>query len=234
MRALDQAQIVMLGPEAAPAPGTEEPRREDCILVHSILHEKEVLGAIVLERHAEAFNETVNAMLRLLLRDVALVVKLLYLYEESRWLSVTDSLTRVFNRRSFMEFFQQQFEQFQRYRLACSLLFLDIDNFKLINDTYGHNVGDVVLQQTAEVIRRSIRKVDVLSRFGGEEFTVLLPQTSATNALILAERIRAEVERYPYGTTTEPVRVTVSIGIAEFDTTTNSVLSLLDRRIGRC
>ena len=229
MRALDQAQIVLLAPETTPSRGGEEPPREDCVLVHTIKHEKEVLGVIVLERQADAFNQPVIAMLRLLLRDVALVVKLLYLYEESRWLSVTDSLTKVYNRRYFMDIFQQQYEQFQRYRTPCSLLFLDIDNFKLINDTYGHNIGDVVLQQTADILRRSIRKVDLLSRFGGEEFTVLLPQTSATNALILATRIRAEIERYPYGSTTDPIRVTASLGVAELDETSRSPLELLDR-----
>jgi two-component system cell cycle response regulator len=229
MRALDQAQIILLAPETSPSRSGEDPPRDDCVLVYPITHEKEVLGVIVLERQSEAFNQPVTAMLRLLMRDVALVVKLLYLYEESRWLSVTDSLTKVYNRRYFMDIFQQQFEQFQRYRTPCSLLFLDIDNFKLVNDTYGHNTGDVVLQQTADILRRSIRKVDLLSRFGGEEFTVLLPQTTVANAVILAKRIRAEIEQFPYGSTSDPMHVTASLGVAELDETTRSALDLLDR-----
>jgi two-component system cell cycle response regulator len=229
VHALGQAQVVLLTPETEDARGADEPRGDEHSLVLPVAHEKEVLGAIVLERASEPFDEPVTAMLGLLVRDVALVVKLLYLYEESHWLSITDSLTKVYNRRYFMDVFQKQWEQFQRYRKPCALLFADLDNFKRINDTYGHSIGDIVLQQTADVLRRSIRKVDLLARFGGEEFTVLLPQTTAPNAVILATRIRAEIERFPFGATSEPIHVTASLGVAEFDASASSELALLER-----
>lgn len=168
-------------------------------------------------------------MLHLVSRNVAMTVKLMLLYEENRWLSITDPLTHLFNRRYFLSHFEQQFEQFSRYGAAASLLFLDIDNFKLINDTFGHNAADMVLAQLAELITRSVRKVDVVARVGGEELAVLLPQTPACNAAILAERLRVAVDARAFGTDSQPIHVTVSIGVAEFTASTRSAAALIDR-----
>ena len=97
------------------------------------------------------------------------------------------------------------------------LLFLDADGFKTINDTYGHQVGDIVLRELAAVIRGQLRKPDIPARYGGEEFTIILPETPMQGAIELAERLRVVVEKHPFQRPGgDPLSVTVSIGVAAF------------------
>ena len=98
--------------------------------------------------------------------------------------------------------------------LAC--LMIDIDNFKLVNDTYGHLIGDRILRQMANLLRREQRAVDVVARYGGEEFVILLPETGVTGARIFAERILRRVSGYEFGEPGHPVHMTTSIGVATY------------------
>ncbi|MBW2598907.1 MAG: GGDEF domain-containing protein [Deltaproteobacteria bacterium] len=135
-----------------------------------------------------------------------------------RTLSITDALTGLYNSRHFYDQIRLEIERADRYGHPLSLLLLDIDNFKKFNDSYGHLEGDVVLVRLGEVIRRCLRKTDSAYRFGGEEFTVILPETTGDAATILAERIREEFENegfYPLGGE-EAVHKTVSIGVAQY------------------
>jgi diguanylate cyclase (GGDEF)-like protein len=138
-------------------------------------------------------------------------------------LSVTDALTGLFNRRYFGTRLHQEFQRAQRYSDPVSLLMLDIDHFKKVNDSYGHPFGDVVLKGTAELIRSSVRDPDICARYGGEEFAVILPQTHLAGALVVAERIWRELglKRYPLDPKDRTpgrgdVRATASIGLAFF------------------
>ena len=131
-------------------------------------------------------------------------------------LALTDPLTQTHNRRALMERLTSELERARRYALHLSVLMVDLDHFKAINDSYGHVVGDEVLRGVSRVLQREARAVDVVARFGGEEFLVVLPETGEEGAVALAERIRARVEETPPVTGGEYgwLRVTVSIGVA--------------------
>ncbi|MDO9515252.1 MAG: sensor domain-containing diguanylate cyclase [Syntrophales bacterium] len=135
-----------------------------------------------------------------------------------RTLSVTDSLTGLYNSRYFYDQMQLEIERAERYGHPLSLLLLDIDNFKRFNDTYGHLEGDEVLIRLGQVIRRCLRTTDSAYRFGGEEFTIVLPETAGDAAIILAERIREEFANENFHPVESPkiVHETVSIGVAEY------------------
>lgn len=134
-----------------------------------------------------------------------------------RELSMTDDLTKLFNSRSLLSRLQNELDRAQRYGHALSLLILDLDNFKLFNDTWGHVAGDKVLARAGKILRRSLRKTDTAFRYGGEEFIALLPETAGHEAMKFAERIRqafAEQE-FRFNNKTQSA-VTVSIGLAEY------------------
>jgi diguanylate cyclase (GGDEF)-like protein len=136
--------------------------------------------------------------------------------ERQRGLSRRESLTGCFNRRAFYELFPREVERARRLGHGVALVFADIDHFKAINDRHGHETGDRVLQQLSSRLRGIIRETDLLFRWGGEEFVVLLPHTTAGEAPVLGERIRNAIadRGFVAGDGHVPVRVTVSIGVA--------------------
>ncbi|MGI9107032.1 MAG: diguanylate cyclase [Pyrinomonadaceae bacterium] len=133
-------------------------------------------------------------------------------------LSITDPLTGLLNRRYLEERLAEEFERSKRHRFPMSFLMIDIDNFKEYNDRNGHQAGDLALEMTAQCLKSALRTADVASRYGGEEFSILLPQTSNTEAVVIAERIRNRVEKssFPHGQSQPHGAVTVSIGISAF------------------
>jgi diguanylate cyclase (GGDEF)-like protein len=159
----------------------------------------------------------VKSMLRLKsLQDELLCAnqRLQQVNEKLAELSMTDGLTGAFNRLYFQKRIGYEFQRMQRYRNPLALLMLDLDRFKRLNDTHGHLFGDFVLRHTAEIIRRSIRGVDIAARYGGEEFAVLCPETNLPQAQIVAERIRSNVERAQFRLEDVQASVTVSVGYA--------------------
>lgn len=156
------------------------------------------------------------------------------LIEESSYAKVIletthDSLTRLFNRQYFDEVLEQSISSAKRYNNDVSLLFLDLDNFKDINDTYGHKFGDIILQRVAQVIIDAKRDSDIAARYGGEEFVLLMPHTSSLNAFILAERIRENVQFIAVNADEEEVRITISGGLASFPQNCQNSSELLHR-----
>ena len=129
-------------------------------------------------------------------------------------LAITDGLTGLNNHRYFRERLDEEFGRSQRYRLPLSLLMLDIDNFKAINDTFGHLHGDSILRELAKRIRRTVRKSDIVARYGGEEFAVLLPQTGLDGARVEADRILRVVRNRPFAGLPHRKALTVSAGLA--------------------
>lgn len=130
-------------------------------------------------------------------------------------LSITDTLTGIYNRRYFLERLNSEFARSKRYNICISLLMLDLDHFKQINDTYGHQKGDDVLQKVAEILKRNCRVHDIVARFGGEEFIMLLCQTDPEGAFIAAERTRKDIEDHQFAQRGEPsFKVTTSIGVS--------------------
>lgn len=133
-------------------------------------------------------------------------------------LSITDPLTGLLNRRYLEERLGEELERSKRHRYPMCFLMIDIDNFKEYNDRHGHQAGDLALEMTAQCLKSALRSADIASRYGGEEFSILLPQTSISEGHVIAERIRRRVERthYPHGEMQPHGAVTVSIGISAF------------------
>ncbi len=129
----------------------------------------------------------------------------------------TDTLTGLRNRRSFNEEINRQFAQRQRQGITFSLLMIDVDHFKKFNDTYGHLAGDLVLRSVARMLTNTLREMDIVCRYGGEEFAVICPGSMLTQAAAGAERVRAAIEASEITLKEGTVRVTVSIGVAEVD-----------------
>ncbi len=129
-------------------------------------------------------------------------------------LATTDGLTLVYNKRYFMECIEREFSRAMRHNRSLSLIMIDIDHFKQLNDTYGHLAGDYVLKRTAQLIQRHIRKEDILARYGGEEFALLLPETERWQATRIAEKLRQLLEMSSYEFNGTIIRVTASFGVA--------------------
>jgi diguanylate cyclase (GGDEF)-like protein len=147
--------------------------------------------------------------------------------DEFKELATTDGLTELFNRRHFLKLADEAWERLERYSSPLSLLMIDIDNFKSINDRYGHDVGDLVIARVADVCREGKRAPDVAARLGGEEFALLLPETDLQDASLAAERLRKMVAEHPIITASGTVSATVSIGIAQASSDTPTIAELL-------
>lgn len=151
------------------------------------------------------------------------------LTEQLKALSITDPLTGLFNRRYLEERFTEEIRRSERYHLSCSLVLFDIDDFKLLNDTEGHLAGDTALKEVAKTAQQSARVHDVFCRFGGEEFAIIMPQTTREEAYLVAERIRNNVkslpiekwEKFPHD------RITISLGVASFPSDGKTVHELV-------
>jgi diguanylate cyclase len=135
--------------------------------------------------------------------------------EQLQHINRTDGLTGLLNRKAWEQSLRQEFKRYQRYHRASSLIMLDIDHFKDINDTYGHPAGDEVIRRTAAALVSSLRDSDVAGRYGGEEFAVILVDTDATGAEIVAERLRTSVEASSVAYEEHVINYTISLGIAE-------------------
>lgn len=135
------------------------------------------------------------------------------LHQEVERIATIDSLTGIYNRRKFEELFTLESEQSRRFYYPLSMIMIDIDHFKSVNDTYGHNVGDEVLKQLVNIVQENIRIIDIFARWGGEEFLILSPNTNLDNIRTLAEKLRIAVEKAVFPTIGH---VTISLGISTF------------------
>jgi|GEM_PF-1828548 len=145
-------------------------------------------------------------------------------------LSVTDELTKLYNRRYFFERASEEFLRSRRYQTYFSVVILDIDFFKKINDEFGHQVGDVVLYELSGIMKSSVRRVDITARYGGEEFVILLPSIREGYAYIFCERLREKVRNYHFSALPPGRNVTVSMGVADYPSDgVHSVYELLSR-----
>jgi diguanylate cyclase (GGDEF)-like protein len=125
-----------------------------------------------------------------------------------------DSLTHIYNRRHFIELASQELARSARFNRPVTLLIIDIDHFKSINDTYGHLAGDAVLRDIALRIKANLRQSDILARYGGEEFILMMPETDQTQAWSGAERLRQVIAATPFNSDSDPLSVTASVGLS--------------------
>jgi diguanylate cyclase (GGDEF)-like protein len=131
-------------------------------------------------------------------------------------LATTDGLTGLYNKRMLSDMAEQKLRSATRFKKPLSVLVCDLDHFKKVNDTHGHDIGDVVIRGFGEVLKRTKRDTDVVGRFGGEEFALVCEETDERGAALLAERIRSELEAESFATESGPLKVTCSIGVATF------------------
>jgi diguanylate cyclase (GGDEF)-like protein len=149
-------------------------------------------------------------------RELGGALRMATLVEESRFMATTDALTGLMNRRAFMEWAVRDVRRSQRYRDPFSVIIIDVDHFKQINDKRGHNTGDIVLANVGKLLAQSLRSCDVVARWGGEEFVIALPSTPLQGAVEVAERARLELENANIlDPRRERVPVTASFGVAQ-------------------
>jgi diguanylate cyclase (GGDEF)-like protein len=147
-------------------------------------------------------------------------------------LAETDFLTNIYNRRIFLRFLEAEINKARRYSNAFSLIMFDIDHFKAVNDTYGHDVGDYVLKTTVDIIKKDIRRTDVFVRYGGEEFIIMLPEIAIEGAKLCAENTRATIEQNNFD---KVKKITISVGVTMFkeNDTINSITKRVDEALYR-
>ncbi len=151
------------------------------------------------------------------------------LYAQVQQLAITDGLTNLLNRRGLFQVGTSEFERTKRFQHPLTAILLDIDHFKSINDTYGHAAGDLVLVALADCCRYNIRAVDIAGRYGGEEFVLLLPETTLPCGLQAAERLRAAIEAMRVPTAQGAISITISLGVAPFTEQTNDLAELIQQ-----
>lgn len=167
--------------------------------------------------------------LSILAEQLALEVKKINLYEKIQELAITDGLTGIYVRRHFLERLGEEMPRAKKHSLKLSMLMVDLDHFKRCNDTYGHLVGDIVLKEIAKIMKEHIRQVDLLGRYGGEEFVIALPDTDKGSAAHVADRIRQSVEKHRFKAYDETITMTISIGVATYPDDGSDVTVLIDR-----
>ncbi|MBI3890241.1 MAG: diguanylate cyclase [Candidatus Wallbacteria bacterium] len=162
------------------------------------------------KRDGQAFTENDKQLAMTLANQAAITI------ENSRnyTMAICDGLTNLYVHRFFQLQLEKEFERTRRHDKCLSLVMLDIDNFKAINDNYGHQFGDVILQEVAALVRREVRTIDLPARYGGEEFVVILPETDSEGALIFAERLRKRIASQSFCYQEKALPVTVSIGVS--------------------
>jgi diguanylate cyclase (GGDEF)-like protein len=175
-----------------------------------------MLGALAVDTRLQGREFTQNDVgpLSTLADYAAVAIANARLFEELRVQSVTDGLTGLFNRRHLFTLAEREFQRARRFGRSLSAIMLDIDHFKKVNDTHGHAAGDQVITDVARRLRAAVRNIDIVGRYGGEEFVLVLPETELAGAGLLAERLRKSIAAAPVKTLAGPLPVTVSMGVA--------------------
>lgn len=175
------------------------------------------LGAIRIERtNGPEFEPAETERLGIAATSLALALSHLNVRQELEQLAMRDGLTNVLNRRAFDTLLHREVKTAHRYRSPLCLVLGDIDHFKTVNDRFGHLGGDALLKEVATVLTESIRGADIVTRYGGEEFALILPRTAPSAALMLADRIRDRIEQHVFVVGGSTVRLTMSFGVAGF------------------
>jgi len=206
-------------------------------LMLPLVSEDEPLGAMVLSsEETDSLRPLQIYFLEMLANQATTALKNALLHEEIERRARTDGLTGLFNHRFFKEKLAAEFRRFMRTQRPFSLLLIDIDHFKRVNDTYGHPAGDEVLRGVAATLRKTLRNIDVTARYGGEEFAALLLDTDSHGAVRMAERLRRAIGRINHSTEGGDLKVTVSIGVASCPgdaSAEDALIELADRALYR-
>lgn len=199
------------------------------ILAVPLIRDILTIGVIILVNKSSQFCETDLINLNLFASQAALAINNTRLYEKAILQAQTDSLTGLYNHRHFFELAKKEISRAQRYKHSLSVVMVDIDHFKCINDTFGHPAGDQVLIAIANVCRKLFRNIDIVGRYGGEEFSILLPETPVETATEVAERFRYTIEKTVISYHRRHFSVTVSLGLAALRNDCTSLTRLIER-----
>lgn len=188
--------------------------------VNSILCLPLILNGVVIgvvnmtnKKEGKKFTQADVELMTTLADQAAVAINNAQLYE----LAVTDGLTKLFIHRYFQQKLQSEIRRSDRYNHKTSVIITDIDHFKKFNDTYGHQIGDFVLAEVARLMKKSVREIDICCRYGGEEFSVILPETDEKGAYALAERVRQAIEQHEFKDPKGQVhKVTISVGVSTY------------------
>jgi diguanylate cyclase (GGDEF)-like protein len=198
------------------AKGLDFPVLPSILVLPLLVHER-ALGTLVLgSRRKGAFATEVRTILEVLASHLAVSLSNARMVRRLEELATLDGLTGMLNKRSLLEVAAQKLRAATRFGKTLSVLICDIDHFKKVNDNFGHDVGDIIIRGFAEVLKHIKRDIDVLGRFGGEEFVIVCEETSEKGALLLGERIRSELEATHFATNQGELTVTCSVGVSTF------------------
>lgn len=189
----------------------------ETLLVQPLVFRNRLQGALVAVGERGAFDASVERVISLMSNQAAAAIALIELLEANRRLALHDGLTDLLNRRAFDEALDRAASQASRGGQSLSLLMIDLDHFKRLNDTYGHTVGDIALQAAAAEIRLQVRGGDLAARYGGEEFAIILPETDGPAAFRMAERLRKALADRVIKVGDEQIKVTASCGVSATD-----------------
>ena len=207
-----------------------EVRAIQSAIVTPLIINNEVIGALSLDSAQKgAFTEDDLRLLTSFAGTVTAAIRNAQLHAEVQRIALTDAVTNIYNRRGFFEIGKREIERSHRFGRPLSAIMFDIDYFKEINDQHSHAVGDRILRSIADRIGKNIREIDVFGRYGGDEFTILLPETDLFLATNIAERLRECMVQSQFNVEDVVVRVTISLGVAKATADTFDLASLLDR-----
>lgn len=207
-------------------------REEKTILAAPIVCKNEVLGVVILQSNTKnAFRELDGEIAYNFAVQSGIAIRNAQLFYETRKLASTDDLTGINNRREFFKLADREFKLFKRQKKykELSMIMLDVDDFKKVNDTYGHRTGDNVLQTVAKKCVKTLRETDIMGRYGGEEFGILLPYAGVQESLKAAERLKKNISEEPILLGNASIYITVSMGIAVLDESVDTFEELLNR-----
>jgi len=205
---------------------------EGSLLSVPLTVQNRLIGVANLHQQASnAFSTTSQQIAQAIANQASIAIENARLYEKTKTLSATDELTGLSNRRQFQEYLLRELAQARRHHNSFSILMIDIDHFKLYNDFHGHLKGDIVIKKVAALLLQNTRGVDLVARFGGEEFVMLLPKSDKKNSLAVAEKLRLCIEKeyFPGAEKSQPgQRLTISVGVSHFPADSSDVYDLLN------
>ncbi len=214
----------------------ENYKTKNCAIAPLVCQDK-VVGVLNLadKANGDRFNSKDIALIGLFSQFVGASIGNIKLFEKIQHQATTDGLTGLANHKTFYEILEKELWRSRRYGGQISLIMIDVDNLKKINDTYGHRAGDKVLREISRKIKECIRQIDTAARYGGDEFAVILPNTSLTDAVVVAERMVDAVAHSPAIWKKDHIPLSISVGLGQYDADTNpeDITSGSDRALYR-